>query len=114
MISLLHGHNRPSRSRTFIASGVVIRTTFSTIPDHPACCKRGWVAVVWRTNVSPQVRDSMTNLLLYAEARQTIAQMNSAAEAGHDNLRTGNYPYAYPDEVFEELAREHRWKEVAV
>ena len=48
----------------------------------------------------------MTNLLLYAEARQTIAQLNSAAEAGHDNLWTGTYPYAYPDEVFEELARE--------
>ena len=49
----------------------------------------------------------MTNLLLYTESRRTIMNMRrQAADAGHSDPATAVYPHPFPDEIYEELARE--------
>jgi len=48
----------------------------------------------------------MTNLLLYAEARRTIAQMRAGTVTGHSNPWTGDYPHEYPDDLYEGASHE--------
>ena len=49
----------------------------------------------------------MTNLLLYTESRRSIMNMRQrAADPGHTDPVTDAYPHPFPEEIYEELARE--------
>lgn len=54
-----------------------------------------------------QARDTMSNMLLYSEARRIIARnQNGVLDSDQVSPWTGSYPHAYPEEIFEEIASE--------